>query len=196
MIPGTETRTSALARMKYGFMHLLHVVVLNNCYAIASQRGEAAKTGRLLDDISSVGHKRLENFRQRFSSLYWTFRPGQLLQSALWAACIRKNNSAVRRVCSSVLPVLPIGERLHHAKAKRCRQRFCSDYFQALHIVGQSCFGMRKDPLRQRIQGNREGFSESPDAPCACALRWFCWLSTCAFSSTALRFCRQAAAGR
>jgi hypothetical protein len=22
--------------------------------------------------------------------LYWTFRPGQLLQSALWAACIRK----------------------------------------------------------------------------------------------------------
>ena len=28
-----------------------HVVVLNNCYAIASQRGEAAKTGRLLDDV-------------------------------------------------------------------------------------------------------------------------------------------------
>ncbi|UEB93816.1 hypothetical protein LIS66_15635 [Pseudomonas sp. HN2] len=74
-------------------MHLLHVVVLNNCYAIASQRGEAAKTGRLLDDISSVGHKRLENFRQRFSSLYWTFRPGQLLQSALWAACIREKTT-------------------------------------------------------------------------------------------------------
>jgi hypothetical protein len=29
-------------------------------------------------------------FRQRFSSLYWTFGPGQLLQSALWAACIRE----------------------------------------------------------------------------------------------------------
>ncbi|POA48799.1 hypothetical protein C1893_07710 [Pseudomonas sp. MPR-ANC1] len=71
-------------------MRLLHVVVLNNCYAIASQRGEAAKTGRLLDDIFSVDHKRLENFRQRFSSLYWTFGPGQFLQSALWAACIRK----------------------------------------------------------------------------------------------------------
>ncbi|ATE77256.1 hypothetical protein CNN82_12810 [Pseudomonas frederiksbergensis] len=28
--------------------------------------------------------------RQRFSPLYWTFRPGQLLQSALWAACIRE----------------------------------------------------------------------------------------------------------
>ena len=68
----------------------MHVVVLNNCYAIASQRGEAAKIGRLLDDVFRVDHKRLENFRQRFSSLYWTFRPGQLLQSALWAACIRK----------------------------------------------------------------------------------------------------------
>jgi hypothetical protein len=28
--------------------------------------------------------------RQRFSSLYWTFGPGQFLQSALWAACIRE----------------------------------------------------------------------------------------------------------
>ncbi|CAI8817561.1 hypothetical protein EMIT0347P_20454 [Pseudomonas sp. IT-347P] len=63
MIPGTETRTSALARVQYGVVHLLHVVVLNNCYAIASQRGEAAKTGRLLDDIYRVDHKRLENFR-------------------------------------------------------------------------------------------------------------------------------------
>jgi hypothetical protein len=32
----------------------------------------------------------MRSFRQRFSSLYWTFGPGQLLQSALWAACIRE----------------------------------------------------------------------------------------------------------
>ncbi|MGF6208043.1 hypothetical protein HKK52_07140 [Pseudomonas sp. ADAK2] len=32
----------------------------------------------------------MSTFRQRFSSLYWTFGPGQLLQSALWAACIRE----------------------------------------------------------------------------------------------------------
>ncbi|MDP9711030.1 UNVERIFIED_ORG: hypothetical protein J2X80_003120 [Pseudomonas fluorescens] len=87
-------------------MRLLHVVVLNNCYAKASQRGEAAKTGRLLDDVFRVDHKRLENFRQRFSSLYWTFRPGQLLQSALWAACIRKKQlggqtSLLKRVASA-----------------------------------------------------------------------------------------------
>jgi hypothetical protein len=28
--------------------------------------------------------------RQHSRPLYWTFGPGQLLQSALWAACIRK----------------------------------------------------------------------------------------------------------
>jgi hypothetical protein len=44
--------------------------------------------------------------RQRFSPLYWTFRPGQLLQSALWAACIRKKQlggqtSLLKRVAST-----------------------------------------------------------------------------------------------
>jgi hypothetical protein len=44
--------------------------------------------------------------RQRFSPLYWTFRPGQLLQSALWAACIRKKQlggqtSLLKRVTST-----------------------------------------------------------------------------------------------
>ena len=193
MIPGTETRTSALARMKYGVMHLLHVVVLNNCYAIASQRGEAAKTGRLLDDNPVSATSVLRIFAS--ASRPCTGRSGQV--SFFNLPCGQrvsgKNNSAVRRVCSSVLPVFPIGERLHHAKAKRRRQRFCSDYFQALHIVGQSCFGMRKDPFQQRREGNGEGFSESSDAPCVCAYRRFCWASTYAFSSTALRLCRQAA---
>lgn len=193
MIPGTETRTSALARMKYGVVHLLHVVLLNNCYAIASQRGEAAKTGRLLDDNPVSATSVLRIFAS--ASRPCTGRSGQV--SFFNLPCGQrvsgKNNSAVRRVCSSVLPVLPIGERLHHAKAKRCRQRFCSDYFQALHIVGQSCFGMRKDPFQQRREGNLKGFIESPVAPCVCAYRRFCWPSTCAFSSTALRLCRLAA---
>ena len=150
MIPGTETRTSAVARLKYGVVHLLHVVVLNNCYAIASQRGEAAKTGRPLSTFSGSTTSVLRIFAS--ASRPCTGRSGQV--SFFNLPCGQrvsgKNNSAVRRVCSSVLPVFPIGERLHHAKAKRRRQQLCSDNFCSLHIVGQSCFGMRKDPFKQR----------------------------------------------
>lgn len=104
-----------------------------------------------------------------------------------------KNNSAVRRVCSSVLPAFPIGERLHHAKAKRCRQRFCSDYFQALHIVGQSCFGMRKASLWRRDQGTVRGLSGPPGGPCVCVWWWFCWRWICVSFSTAPPLCRRVA---
>jgi hypothetical protein len=56
---------------------------------MASQRREAAKTLRPLPTFSGSATSFMRIARQVFSPLYWTFRPGQLLQSALWAACIR-----------------------------------------------------------------------------------------------------------
>ena len=96
---------------------------------IVNFRGSTTRVMRIVADVSRPCHR--------------TVMPGQHLQSALWAVPYPKNSSAVRRACSSIYLYSRSGRRLHHARPNRRRQRFCSDYFWSLHIVGQNGFVMK-----------------------------------------------------
>ena len=141
---GTETRPSAFIRRASTVSSNGCVVLSKGCYANALQRRETAKNHSRHRQLSRVDPRVMRTFASVSRPCFRTVMPGQHLQSALWAVPYPKNSSAVRRACSNGYLCSRSGRRLHHARANLCRQRFCSDYFCSLHIVGQDGLGMKR----------------------------------------------------
>ncbi len=90
----------------------MHVVLLMNCYAMLSQRRQAAfallvpiLSGRSASSIRLVGSAHPEKIARRSDELFQN-------------ACCQRSRS---------------GRRLDNARTKTLRQRLCSDYFWSLH---------------------------------------------------------------
>ncbi|WP_416773048.1 hypothetical protein ACMGT0_13815 [Pseudomonas sp. RHF3.3-3] len=87
------------------------------------------------DDSNEVSHKHFEDVRPVLLAR-WDDHDRSASSICLVGSTDPEQLDGLSSLLSQQLfAALPIGEWLHHARAKSARQWFCSDFFIALHVA-------------------------------------------------------------